>query len=201
MKGGETVIYRFMFRGYADGDCMLRQQPEYRNAALFSHGKQLFLYYESDREDAPPEGIADIGLKAYPDGRKWERMMDIFHYAKPLNEEQWKRRHSQRKPCLSIAYLRPEMVASYVYYHYQFQEEYPRKMNNKFSMIFLLENQIVMYGEDPGDADKDFYPGVLTTSQHPKKGWSELMNPHFLSWPDFQGFFLPVKTEQYHLSD
>lgn len=195
------MIFRFMFTGYADGEPQLKMNDKYRNVSLSAYQDKRFLYYESDDAVAEPEVIADSNMKKSPNGHLWVRMMDIFHYSKPLSDAFWKRKNADRKPSLKIAYLYPHLVSSYIYYHYQFQEEVPRRMNNKFAAIYIHENCIVMYGEEPAESDKDNYPGVLTTSDHPKENWSQLMGTHFMPWDDFDGYFRLMKLEKFTCSN
>ena len=74
--------------------------------------------------------------------------------------------------------LKAEMVSSYIFYHYQYQEEKPGDWA-KYASIYLHENLMFFYLEDPDSPETPPYTGRLDTSNTPGK-WTELMNQHFL---------------------
>ena len=81
-----------------------------------------------------------------------------FHYQAPASEQHWKRRYKDSVPYGRIARLKPEETASYVYYHYQYQEERPGD-GDKYGIIGLHENMLFSTPSFP-----------LRLSQHPTKG-------------------------------
>ncbi len=77
-----------------------------------------------------------------------------------------------------IAFLRPEMVSSYVFYHYQMQEEKPGGFNQSYS-IGLNGELLFSYYELPAMKGPSRV-GKLTTNQTPSN-WHDIMAEHFTS--------------------
>ena len=161
------------------------------NASVFSHGDEWFLYYEcSGEETADPDSLfAEAGelLAVWPGagGERmghWAPMTDIFPYRRPVSAEHWARKYPDRKPYGRIAVLKPEEVASYVYYHYQYQEERPGD-GDKYGIIGLHENLLFFYSELPATVEKAPYEGKLKTNLRPDN-WQAAMDPHFVMWTD-----------------
>ncbi|GLX66726.1 hypothetical protein MU1_10700 [Paenibacillus glycanilyticus] len=115
-------------------------------------------------------------------------MMDIFHYLQPVSEEHWRRTEPVSKPFARIARLKPEQVASYIFYHYQYQEERPGD-GDKYGMIALHENLMFFYSESPATIEPPPYEGKLTTSHTPSE-WQAAMDPHFIPWEEESGHSL-----------
>lgn len=157
-----------------------------RHLSLFHFGNQLFLYYESPSQFVDPHTLfryCEEALKSWPGSdvpRKWVPMIDIFHYQKPISENHWLRNNPSARPYARIARLKPEKVASYVFYHYQYQEEKPGD-GDKYGMIGLHENLMFFYSEDPATVEKPPYSGELSTSNTPPD-WMGTMTPHFIPW-------------------
>lgn len=151
---------------------------------LYKYHDQLYLYYECLTEEVKPEELLEPlnqFLECWPgtpEFRIWVPMHDIFHYDKPANPEQWKRRLTVEKRQGRLAWIKPEMLASYIFYHYQLQEE-RRDTGNKYCIIGLYENLIFHYEEHPVDNSAPSFLGSLTTSNSPKD-WKKLMDPHFI---------------------
>jgi hypothetical protein len=156
-----------------------------RNLSLFRSGNQLFLYYEGLTKQVDPHTlfICEAALEAWPGGdtpRRWVPMMDIFHYQKPVSEVQWLRMNAAAKPYARIARLEPEQVSSYIFYHYQYQEERPGD-GDKYGLIALHENLMFFYSEAPATVEPPPYKGKLSTSNTPPD-WMAAMKPHFIMW-------------------
>ncbi len=162
-----------------------------KNASLFRYGKQIFLYFESIGEEISPEDIFDASsdfLEECPgmDGpRYWVMMYDIFHYQAPQADKQWRPDELRGKPVGRVVYLKPEMIASYIFYHYQYQEEKPGD-GDKYGIIGIHGNMLFFYLEEPTYHDRPAYKGTLSTNNTPDN-WSALMKEHFLCWPDQKG--------------
>ncbi|GIO14541.1 hypothetical protein J19TS2_40960 [Cohnella xylanilytica] len=159
------------------------------NVSVFAHGDEWFLYYECGGEAFvdPDSLFAEAGerLAAWPGGgrpRRWAPMTDIFHYQRPVSDEHWARRRPDRVPYGRIAVLKPEEIASYVYYHYQYQEERPGD-GDKYGIIGLHENVLFFYSELPATLEAAPYEGKLKTKLRPDD-WQAAMDPHFAKWPD-----------------
>ncbi|MGO4497664.1 hypothetical protein AB4114_17445 [Paenibacillus sp. 2RAB27] len=107
-------------------------------------------------------------------------MIDVFHDGIP--DEDWRGNHSMDERVGSIARLKPEMVPSYIYYHYQKQEESPNSFNQTY-MIGMYNRLIFSYHELPSRISSITRQGLLTTKQSPTN-WHEVMYPHFDLWEE-----------------
>ncbi|MCK8488495.1 hypothetical protein M0651_15070 [Paenibacillus sp. MBLB2552] len=167
------------------------EQLDVDHLSLFADGNRYYLYYECLREAAvTPEQLlmaAGERLAVWPGGetetgmdRRWVPMTDIFHYHQPAFGAAW--RHSDRltEPYGRLARLKPEEVASYIYHHYQYQEEEPGD-GDKYGIIGLHESLLFFYSEQPATLEPATYEGKLNTSLKPVR-WAEAMEPHFIPW-------------------
>ncbi|OKP90727.1 hypothetical protein [Paenibacillus sp. P32E] len=156
--------------------------------SVFQEGNELFLYYECGGERHEPERLFADGeelLKVWPGGQQprwWVPMMDIFHYQQPVSGQHWKRTQQESTPFGRVALLKPEQVSSYIYYHYQYQEERPGD-GDKYGIIGLHENLLFFYAELPSTVEPAPYAGKLATNLRPDQ-WGEVMDPHFMKWMD-----------------
>lgn len=157
-----------------------------QNLSLFHYGSLLFLYYESPAKGVNPHSLfqqCEADLVTWPGAdmqRSWVPMMDIFHYQQPVSGEPWRRDNHSPKPFARIARLKPEQVASYIFYHYQYQEERPGD-GDKYGMIALHENLMFFYSEYPATLEPPSYKGKLSTDNTPSD-WMAAMTPHFIMW-------------------
>ncbi|THF76278.1 hypothetical protein E6C55_19470 [Cohnella fermenti] len=172
---------------------------------MFAYGDEWFFYCESEseEEELTPDSLfaeASEWLAAWPGGagggalgeraggereetrgvRHWAPMTDIFHYQRPVSREHWQRRNPERTPFGRMAVLKPEEIASYVYYHYQYQEERPGD-GDKYGIIGLHENVLFFYSELPATVEPAPYEGKLKTKLRPDD-WQAVMDPHFVLW-------------------
>lgn len=153
---------------------------------LFQWEQQLFVYYECPHEAADPHDLfphiagwlADWPGEATE--RKWAPMMDIFHYQAPVSLVHWQRPEGTRIPYARVARLNPDYVASYIFYHYQYQEEKPGD-GDKYGIIGLHENLLFFYCEQPTVIEEAPYKGKLDSSLTPAD-WGGTMHPHFHMW-------------------
>lgn len=166
------------------------KQKNILTLSLLNSEDTLFLYYECVEDEIVPDrvlGLISQYLKPWPhtkDESLWVPMYDIFHYNKPLGVEQWKRKTEgvNVRPIGKVARLRPEMISSYIFYHYQYQEEKPGD-GDKYGIINLHENLMFFYLEEPCYKEEADYKGVLNTCNTPGN-WAEVMEPHFIYWED-----------------
>lgn len=165
---------------------------ELMTASIFRWRDQLFFYYECPRGKIAPEeltvSLSDL-LEVWPGAsapRRWVPMMDIFHYSRPLSAAHWRRSEPPVERTARVIYLRPEMVSSYIFYHYQLQEEKPGALNSKYGLISQHENLLFFYMEKPDVEEEESYAGHLKTKNTPPN-WGEVMDPHFAPWPDEDG--------------
>ncbi len=185
-------IYRAIIKaGYeqkAIEQLKLVKERQFENLSLFKYDRQVFLYFEFENEEIFPEVIfteAKAYLEAWPgfDGyREWVLMHDIFHYQTPQNSNEWKRKTKVEKPWGRVIRLKPEMVASYIFYHYQYQEEKPGD-GDKYGIIGIHDDLLFFYCEMPTYLEKPSYQGLLNTDNTPVE-WVDLMQKHFKIWPD-----------------
>lgn len=114
-----------------------------------------------------------------PEHRLFVPMADIFHYQRPANKEHW-RRKSASESFGRVARLKPDKVSSYVFYHYQYQEEKPGD-GDKYGIIGLHGNLLFFYAERPSTVEAPPYEGALNT-RNTSEDWGAVMQPHFIEW-------------------
>jgi hypothetical protein len=156
--------------------------------SVFHWGETFLFYYEAIRESCDPadlfSGVYDLFLP-WP-GDVHERFLvpltDIFHCVEPLDLNHWRRKQPPERIHAQVARLRPEMVGSYIFYHYQLQEEVPGSFD-KYCLIGIHEDLLFFYLEHPFVVEPPPAPGKLATRNSPKN-WQEVMNPHFVYWED-----------------
>ena len=108
------------------------------------------------------------------------RLNDIFHDDVQTDDVPWRR--PDWKPARragKLARLKPEMYASYVFLHYQLQEEQPR-LFSKYYTIGSFGPYIFSYDELPGIVEPP-RAGRLDTKRTPAD-WPAAMLPHFEPW-------------------
>ncbi|MNI18912.1 hypothetical protein D3C73_723330 [compost metagenome] len=155
--------------------------------SLFAYEDMLFVYIEAPFESTEwkwPAECQDL-LDAWPDrnGPTYQVLMpDVFHdgVVHEIQNVREQRRTEVRTG--SLARLKPEMYSSYIYYHYQLQEEQRGSFNQTY-MIGTNELYIFSYWELPTMKDDIKRPGLLTTN-HTPTNWHEVMAPHFITWPN-----------------
>lgn len=161
--------------------------------SLFHMDSHLFLYWESIDQpvDAaalfktdPDSHFAQL-LQPWPGTaapRLFVPMFDIFHYQSPADLDHWLRKTPVTRHLGRLARLKPHMASSYIYYHYQLQEELPGR-GDKYGIITLHENLIFFYQEQPAVVEPAVVPGKLSTRNTPD-AWQDVMFPHFHLWDD-----------------
>lgn len=152
----------------------------------FPAGSQLYIYAETTVDAEPsviPQGVAGRCLQEWP-GLSGPRpvvpMLDVFHDGEPFGLDSWRGSRPVERRVGSIAQLKPEMYSSYVYYHYQMQEERPAGFNQTY-MIGAHENMLFSYQEMPAPLTLPKREGRLKTNLTPQD-WHGLMEPHFIPW-------------------
>ena len=179
---------RYMYSGFHNfSEIEVNDNNSITNLSYAIYEDRIFMYFESELEsgEIKPEDIISKNIKPFPNGELWQSMSDIFHYSRPLGHEHWKRKIASKKPFYRIVYLKPEMIASYIYYHFQYQEEKPGD-GDKYGIIFITGNLLIMYTELPCEKETLKYDGLLSTNNTPEN-WGELMSKHFQPWDDFKG--------------
>ncbi|MUT66561.1 hypothetical protein GOM71_11540 [Paenibacillus sp. NEAU-GSW1] len=172
-------------------------------AAVFKWERNLFLYVEcideSEEGAVNPESLfpelhshlADWPGHQTP--RKWVPMIDVFHFNAPANAEHWRRKEKVERRVGRVAHLKPEMMSSYIYYHYQLQEEHAF-FGPKYEIIAMSENLLFGYQEFPAVVEEPVLPRKLATSGTPANWGDSRMDLHFQPWEDGHLYFKPVET-------
>ncbi|WP_091224540.1 hypothetical protein [Paenibacillus sp. BC26] len=188
----------------AGADAALKKrlkQQGVETCSVFREGRYLFTYLEQlqggngDSAGSQVERVrlwaADEKLSAlletWPSiggagGSLELRMNDIFHDDLPQPDVPW--RHPDYRPTQrvgSLSRLKPDQYASYVFLHYQLQEEKPR-LFNKYYIIGSLGEYIFSYQELPAIVEPP-RKGLLSTKETPPD-WGVAMEPHFEPWTD-----------------
>ena len=172
------MIFRSLFVGYAKEPQQIRlRDPLPCYAALVCREGMVFLYVESNKEHIAPESLVQGEMIPYPKGNLWAPAIEVFHYSRPVNAEQW-RRKLQKTPYFQFNRLQHDKIASYIFYHYQYQEEYPGD-GDKYGVLYLFDDQLIFYLEDPEELETVKMPGLLQTTNSPLCNWEALMHEHF----------------------
>jgi len=168
-------------------------------AACFKWQQQLFLYCECTGERINPDrllpGLAPY-LEDWPgqdEPRKWVEMIDVFHFNEPASVKHWLRKEPVQSRVGRVAHLKPEMAASYIYYHYQLQEEQAFH-GPKYEIIAIHENLLFGYQEFPAVVEEPVVPRRLETKGTPENWSDSRMDLHFQPWEDGHLFFKPSDT-------
>lgn len=162
--------------------------------AAFKWERNIFLYYECITDEIKPEEIfnsLDIFLEDWPgknEKRKWIPMIDVFHFNEPVSNQHWKRKGIVERRAGRVAHLKPEMMASYIYYHYQLQEE-RAFLGPKYEIIAMHENLLFGYQEFPAVVEEPAAPKKLSTSGTPENWADSRMDLHFQPWEDGHLYF------------
>ena len=193
---------RFAYRAYIKKDCkskIVALIKEYREsvkkfvdrgllytASVFRLDRDLFFYYEcADKIIMPSEILVEIEpyLEEWPgepQNRHWIRMMDIYHSLDAEMLKNFRSIEPIKRTTVRVGRFKPEMLSSYIFYHYQYQEEKPGDFS-KWCAIYLHENMAIIYGEAPDCAVPMPENKKLYTNNTPGN-WGEVMYPHFQLW-------------------
>ena len=195
-----TPIYRSVYRAQAQpgqteaAAAHFKQQVEVLalddllTTSIFRWGDQFLAYWEGiERAIGPDElfGPMQNFLMEWPGGlpsRRFVPMMDIYHCMAPESVEHWRRKQPAEHISGRLARLNPEWVSSYIFYHYQYQEEQPGSWD-KYGLINLHEDLMFFYQEMPAIVEEPRRVGRLLTSNTPDH-WQDVMFPHFALWED-----------------
>lgn len=187
----EAAAYWHHAAGEREALLALMREAGVSALSVFGGDRHWFLYAETEHDPDKdeiafePESLfpeAASVLTAWPGEEKrrfFVPMTDIFHYQQPISQEHW-RRKSISESYGRMARLRPDQISSYVFYHYQYQEEKPGD-GDQYGMIGLSENLLFFYAERPSTLQPAPYEGKLQTQNTPKD-WAAVMQPHFIEW-------------------
>ncbi len=121
--------------------------------ALYRYHNMLFLYYEViDGAHTPCRIFPFLTscLKSVPvkDGElQWLPMHHIYHNAIPDSVDNW-RRHGKKQRIGRIAYLMPDKLISYLYYHKELLEEGLFE-GERYLSIAMYDTILFTYSESP----------------------------------------------------
>ncbi|MFC9560454.1 hypothetical protein [Agromyces sp. NPDC056965] len=160
-----------------------------RDVALFALGAHVCLYAEAvGASDAAaparswdwPAEIAEL-FEHWPQtdsvaARSAVPMLDVFHDGVPTDAESWRGDREVADRIGSLTFLKPEMFASYVFHHFQLQEERPETLNKTY-MIGSLGTLLFSYSESPAVAVNAGAPA--RADDRTPVDWHGAMEPHF----------------------
>ena len=121
--------------------------------ALYKYKNMLFLYYEALDVAPMPHDLFPVlteRLEAVPVKEAyvtWLPMHHIYHNAIPGTAKNW-RRHGLKKRIGRIAYLLPDKMMSYLYYHKELLEEGLFE-GERYLSIGLHDTLLFTYSESP----------------------------------------------------
>jgi hypothetical protein len=172
-------------------DCLMTIAAYYWN-------NNVFLYYECIEDTVLPDHIfPDMPdyLVDWPGEevmRKWIPMIDVFHFNEPVSKEHWIRKSPVESRKGRVAHLKPEMMASYIYYHYQLQEE-RAFLGGKYEIIAMHENLLFGYQEFPNVVEEPLAVKKLSTTGTPANWNDSRMDLHFQPWDDGHLYFKHIE--------
>ena len=124
-------------------------------ASLYRHEDMCFLYYEALKEDVGPTDFLSAMtpfLESWPEeGGKtpWACMYHIYHHSVPQEAADWKKERTEGKKRIGrIAFLYPDKLFSYTYWHQAIVDE-GLLLGDKYQCIALHENILFSYFEEP----------------------------------------------------
>ncbi|RKN75839.1 hypothetical protein [Paenibacillus ginsengarvi] len=157
------------------------------NGCLFEKKGGVFVYaeYAANSFEWEWPGRCRKLLEIWP-GEKGARlevpMLDIYHDGEAGAQEVGIGR-AGRERLGSLARLKPELFASYVFYHYAKQEETPGSFNPTY-IIGAHENILFSYQELPAPKGESRATRRTWPAPVAPDNWHETMQPHFLPWSD-----------------
>ncbi len=177
-RTGQEAATAAAWRARSDALDDLQSAGRLLTASVFGWERHFFVYYETADATLTPDELAGATgdlLESWPGHarpRHFVPMMDIFHCGEPRNTDDWQRKSPPENVRARLTRLQPEMVSSYIFFHYQMQEEKPGSFD-KYCLISIHENLLFFYQE---------YPQVVESP--PPADWHGTMFPHFLLWDD-----------------
>ena len=121
--------------------------------AAYEYGHMIFLYFEALTEDISPEMLFPELTKALSDTPnnntfvKWKPLTNVYYTHKPESAESLAR-EGKKTRIGKIAYLYPEKIPSYIYYHKALTDE-GLYFGDKYLFISLVDNILFAYCEEP----------------------------------------------------
>jgi hypothetical protein len=188
IRPGQEAAALARLKSQADTFILGQDIGELMTISLFRWGVHLFAYWESIGQAVTADTLfreMSALLESWPGAatpRTFVPMLDIFHWQEPADVEHWRRKAPIDRISGRLARLNPALVSSYIFYHYQLQEERPGSVD-KYGLISLHENLIFFYQELPAIVEEPAIRGKLITTNTPDH-WHDVMFPHFVLWDD-----------------
>ncbi|MDO5416636.1 MAG: hypothetical protein Q4F29_05510 [Lachnospiraceae bacterium] len=124
-------------------------------ASLYRYQNMLFLYYEAlNKEVMPEDFLSPLApfLETWPEEsgkREWAAMYAIYWHSVPKETAAWEAARCGAKQRIGrIAFVHPEKLFSYTYWHQAIVEEGLLK-GDQYQFISLHENILFSYFEEP----------------------------------------------------
>lgn len=130
----------------------LIRQERCHMVALYQHERMLFLYCEAEETVEPKELFPTLSnlLELWPQREvktHWAYMYPIFYHSEVKDKSEWIRKEKKARRG-RIAYLLPDKLFSYVYYHKALVEEGLLE-GDQYQYISLHEDILFSYFEEP----------------------------------------------------
>lgn len=160
------------------------------SSAIFKDEDRFLLYIESiDNPVSPsallPELASLMEKSRWMDGKgEFVPLTDIFHNNEPIGREDWERT-AEYTPICKIARIYPQMVSSYIFYHYRLQEE-QYGLRHQYGVIYERDGWLFFYKELPLKVGRPSRAGKMKTKDSPEN-WDMVMKPHFWEWNNAEG--------------
>jgi hypothetical protein len=124
------------------------------NASAFIHGNMIFLYEEAAEGFETPGNFLkplEQYLKPWPEADGdcfFAPMYPVYYHDRADDPEDWEKNRTGKKRIGRIAFLKPEKLTSYVYWHTAIVKEGLFK-GDKYQFISIHENVLFSYFEEP----------------------------------------------------
>lgn len=181
------------------GECLEACQQQIRTliragrlmtAALYYHGRQLFLYFEAVGEEMQPACFMSALhplLEGWPQKEEigcWAKMYHIYWHDQPRDLADWRRPAAPEKRCGRIALLKQETMWRYAFHHIAIVEE-GLLQGDRYQSIAMHEDMLFSYFEEPRTLTN--IRRVPQTESEAIKGWLDV---------DPESHFLPLTEGQ-----
>lgn len=123
-------------------------------AALFCYESMCYLYFEALEEEGYPGDFLkplEPFMELWPEAEgktAWAPMCCVYYHSVPGKVEDWERGRSGKTRVGRIAFLYPEKLTSYVYWHKAIVDE-GLFTGDKYQYISLHETVLFSYFEEP----------------------------------------------------
>lgn len=178
-----SVIYKHMYIGFCpQRDIETKENRQVIVSCVKYYENYAILYFETKTASLVPEDVAEGSLVAFPDGALWFEATEIFHYFNIEEDSQWERKIPDKESKILVNRLHKDKIASYIYYHYEHQNDNQVEVD-KFFSIFIYGNLIFIYKELP--TEEITWADIEGKNHHGERyDWPALMNEHFMPWED-----------------